>query len=214
MNHQTTEKQKASKALVAFKHNIEPMKLLALLDELILGLEREPTPENAGIALKSLSRYQIITLEHGGEPRWLTAPADIQMEVIDHPMHKRILRLLKTGDWMDAQSERTKVKIHSASAIPIKVPMDASNRSDVLEETVSSNARWLLLSLRTLHTIIRLEAENGPVGVFERPYGVTNMNRIHNYLDKMGGNIREMGGNMRVHELDTVVQNAVYTVNA
>ena len=214
MTNQMTDEQEKSKAYTAFKHNVNPHKLLALLDELIQGLKVNPSPENAKIAIKVLSRYQIITIETEGIARWLSQPAEIEIKTVDHPIHKRLLRLLKTGDWMDKQSKRTNVKIHTASPIPINVPMDNHDREAVQEETAATNAKWLAMSFDALRTILKLQIEEGPVGVFERPHGVTNMNRINDYLDTMGGDIRAMGDNMRVHTLDSIVTDAVYTVNA
>lgn len=214
MTNQTIEKQEASKALTKFKYHVEADKLLHLLDELIDGLERDPSPDNEDIVMKALSRYQIITMAHNGESRWMTAPAEIHWEVIDHHIGSRIMRLLKTGDWMTRQSQNTRVMIHSAAAVPLKVPMTGTtSKEDVLDETASANAKWLLLTLRTLQTIVRMESKDGPIGVFEKPYGVTNMNRLNSYLDSMGGDIRAMVENMTVHALDTIVKDAVFTVN-
>lgn len=214
MTNPMTDEQEKSKAYTAFKHNVNPHKLLALLDELIQGLKTNPSPENAGLALKALSRYQIITMETEGTTRWLSQPADIQVSKVNRPLHERLLRLLKTGVWLDKQCKRTDVKIHSASPIPINVPMDNHDREAIQEETVATNAKWLAMSFDALRTIIKLQIEEGTVGIFERPHGVTNMNRINDYLDTMGGDIRAMGDNMQVHELDTIAENAVYTVNA
>lgn len=214
MTNPMTEEQKKSNAYTAFKHNVSPHKVIALLDELIQSLKVDPSPENAGLALKTMSRYEIIILDANNTTRWLSQAPEIQIEAVTHSLPKRLWRLLRTGDWIDKQIKRTDVKIHSASPIPINVPMDNHDRETIQEETVATNAKWLMMSFDALRTIIKLQIEEGPVGIFERPYGVTNMNRINDYLTTMGGDIRAMGDNLRVLELDTIVENAVYTVNA
>lgn len=214
MTNPMTEEQEKSKAYTAFKHNVNPNTIIALLDELMQSLKVNPSPENAVASLNALNRYQIITMDSNDTTRWLSQQPNIQVRTFNRPLHKRLLRLLKTGDWLDKQFKRTDVQIHSASPIPINVPMDNHDREAIREETVATNAKWLAMSFDALRTIIKLQIEEGPVGIFERPHGITNMNRINDYLNTVGGDIRAMGDNLRVHDLATVAENAVYTVNA
>lgn len=201
----------------AFDDDIDPIDLLTTIDGFIHELDGSPSPETARRIFERLAQYQIITIEYQGAQRWITSPVTIRKETIKNSLTHRIAYLIKTGgEWKGERAYRDSIEVETCTTVPINIPIDNETKHDIMDQTIGdSSITTLAIALTALHHMFTENLElGGSVGVFEKPYGISNMNRLKSWLesneDKGPWSMKET---LRTYTLNQLVDDAVFTVS-
>lgn len=212
--HQTTKTNTTTiNRAPEFTQLADPIAVLEMLDDIIETLSKKPDTIAIKRIKKKLGNYQIITVQSGEQHRWITGPPEIKHTVTKNTFGKRVAHLIKSGGiWLDPTGSNSRLNFSTAATIPFKVPVTGQIQQGILSEELMS----LTFAVKALHEKITevLKQEHESTGIFEKPYGITNLNRMKTWLASTETNSEwNTKGTLKTHTLDKVIENAQFTVN-
>lgn len=214
---QTKEKilKETNETSPAFVHAIDPVDFLTTLDGFIHQLNDNPTSNTADNILKDLRGYQIMSIEYAGQKRWITGPMTIKKQTVKNDLFGRINHLIKSGgEWRAETAQKDRVEVPSCAVLPITIPISQETRREMNSDSmINTSVTSILLFLTALHTNLMATAEIGGIGVFERPYGATNVNRMVGWLERHNDHSAwGMRNTITSHSLDELADDAIFSV--
>jgi len=165
----------------AFEADIDPITLLQTLDGYIEILGANPTDHDLQRIQSELRSMEIITMTNGNGDWWMNEPIVLHQYVMKRSMRERLRHLYQSkGEWKNKHSKKDGLEVSTRVQLPLRIgvqsePADPNNTNEV---------RSLLLSIMGLRNTIEVMLEGGATssGVFYRPEGVIQMNKIIRWL--------------------------------
>lgn len=173
-----------SKNSPEFENEIDPIKIMEMLDRMQNELNQNPTDKTVELVRDELQSFQVITINNvQNGMRWITEPMTHTWSKIERPTLSRILHLFKTGmQWASKYVQHTQIVSNDSLPIPITL----SVQSSLYDISRSNNVCKLECSIIALKETIyeRLQSGMGSIGIFQKPDGVINMNHLNAWLDE------------------------------
>lgn len=195
-----------------FKNEIDPIEVLTTLDGFIHELKEKPDGDTIERIKQQLAGYQIVTLEYGEQLRWITSPVYLHRETYRNSMMHRIQHLLSSGgNWKHEHGERERIDVVSYP-VPINVQITNEVKYGIMSESVVS----FTLVIQALHKMFTESLEKGDsLGVFEKPYGITNMNRLKAWIAERETHGKwDVKDTLKTQTLENIVESAGFFVRA
>lgn len=164
-----------------FEADIDPITLLQTLDGYIETLGGTPTNHDLQRIQSEIQSMEIITMSNGNGDWWLNEPIILHQYVMKRSMKERLLHLYQSkGEWKSKHSKKDNLEVSTRVQLPLRIGIHSGSA----EPGNINEVRPLLLSIMGLRNTIEVMLEGGATasGVFYRPEGVIQMNKIINWL--------------------------------
>lgn len=194
-----------------FNRTLDPSTLIKTLDTLIDNLATHATERSRTIARERLRNMQVVTMNHHDKGiSWLLEPPTTETLTIPNSLSRRLWHLVKSGGvWLEGSSYRHRIQLTNSPDLPIRFAVDDEAMS-YIEHDADNTLFVKLVALRSALTDVI--ASGHPVAVFERPYGVTAVNELKEWL-RTDGNAQVWGMEhvVEMTTLDDILESA--TIN-
>lgn len=197
----------------AFEADINPITVLEMLDQHIETLGGK-VDEKATLRIESeLQSLEIVTMTHGDTSWWITEPFVLHQYEMKRTMAKRISHLLKTGgEWKKERVKKDNLEVKSRIGLPVEIGIHPEAETAIQNGEISA----LLLSVMGLRNTIEAMLKDGAAscGVFRKPEGVIQMNRLRAWLvENENRGAWEMKDQLSVTSLYDIAKSATFTTD-
>jgi hypothetical protein len=165
------------------ENDIDPIKLLETMDGYIDILRGEPADDDIQRILSELKSMEILTVTNGNEHWWMNESIVLHQYVLKRSMGARITHLFKTkGEWKSEYRKEDDLEVRARVQLPLCIEIQPEWAEEIKHNEISP----LLLSVVGLRNTIEIMLEDGATssGVFLKPEGVIQMNKIRTWLEE------------------------------
>lgn len=164
----------------AFEDDIDPITLLQTLDGYIDILGSTPADHELKRIQSELQSMAIITMTNAEGDWWMNEPIVLHQYVMKRSMGERLRHLVESrGEWKNKISKKDGLEVTTRVLLPLRIGIRPES-----VHTGTHEARQLLFSIIGLRNTVEAMLEGGAasIGVFAKPEGVVQMNRIVRWL--------------------------------
>jgi hypothetical protein len=165
-----------------FEADIDPIALLQTLDGYIDILGNTPADPDLQRIQSELQSLEIITMTNGEGDWWMNEPIVLHQYVMKRSMGERLRHLYKSkGEWKNKHRKKDGLEVSARVQLPLRIGVPAEQA----KPGKTNEVRPLLLSIIGLRNTIEVMLEGGATssGVFFKPEGVVQMNKIIGWLE-------------------------------
>lgn len=166
----------------SYTGNLDPILLLEKLDAFNIQLLENPSDEDIQNIQRVLDSWVIITMEHEGQNMWIPSPPTIHKTTTRRPISERITHLIKSGgEWKCEHTQKNVIEVSYQQHVPFDIATTHQMKNDIHNGEINA----LMVALVHLHNVILNMLERGEtsVGIFQKPDGIINMNRLRAWFD-------------------------------
>jgi len=165
----------------AFEADIDPITLLQTLDGYIENLGSTPTDHDLQRIQSEIQSMEIITMTNSKGDWWMNESIVLHQYVMKRSIGERLRHLYQSkGEWKNKYSKKDGLEVSTRVQLPLRIGI----QSEPAGPDNTNKVRPLLLSIMGLRNTIEVMLEGGATssGVFYKPEGVIQMNRIISWL--------------------------------
>ena len=165
--------------------------LLATLDNCCTQLRQTADEQTIEHIANKLKQWEVIILNSGQEKWWLGGPLFIETAVVKYPLTVRIQRMIEFNErWRIPSYHEFSLKAVHRQPYPLMLPVSAEIKHQIAHDLTPSaviGMEYVSKLTRQLiarnHRTIGLANIYSAIGIFNKPYGIINQNRIKAWLE-------------------------------